>query len=58
MVAERPGRSALGRWAAVCAEASSLIVVPFNRFSAKMTAPPTPSESLLCEIRDLLESRA
>lgn len=34
-----------------------LIVVPFNRFSAKMTAPPSPSEALLSEIRDLLKNR-
>lgn len=33
-----------------------LIVLPFNRFAAKMVAvpPPTPSETYLKEIRDLL----
>jgi large conductance mechanosensitive channel len=35
-----------------------LIVVPFNRFAARMTAPPNPSEALLGEIRDLLKGRA
>jgi len=36
-----------------------LIVLPFNRFAAKMaTAPPaTPSEVLLREIRDLLAKK-
>ena len=33
-----------------------IIVMPFNRLAAKMAAaaPPTPSETLLKEIRDLL----
>jgi large conductance mechanosensitive channel len=35
-----------------------LIVVPFNKFAANMTAPPTPSEALLGEIRDLLRKRS
>lgn len=35
------------------------IVVPFNRFGKKLVvaAPPTPSEVLLAEIRDTLQSR-
>jgi large conductance mechanosensitive channel len=36
-----------------------LIVVPFNRFAARLAAPapaPTPSEALLGEIRDLLKA--
>ena len=32
-----------------------LIVVPFNRFAARLTPAPTPSEALLKEIRDLLQ---
>ncbi len=37
-----------------------LIVVPFNRFAAKLVAapPPAPSEIYLREIRDLLAKRA
>jgi large conductance mechanosensitive channel len=41
-----------------------LIVLPFNAFAARMQtappppAPPTPSEALLAEIRDLLKARA
>lgn len=34
-----------------------LIVVPFNRFAAKMAPPPTASEALLTEIRDLLKQQ-
>jgi large conductance mechanosensitive channel len=40
-----------------------LIVLPFNEFAARMStappppAPPTPSEALLAEIRDLLKAR-
>jgi large conductance mechanosensitive channel len=40
-----------------------LIVLPFNEFAARMRtappppAPPTPSELLLAEIRDLLKAR-
>ncbi len=40
-----------------------LIVLPFNEFAARMRtappppAPPTPSEALLTEIRDLLKAR-
>ena len=36
-----------------------LIVVPFNRFTQKLvvTPPPTPSETYLREIRDLLAKR-
>jgi large conductance mechanosensitive channel len=36
-----------------------LIVLPFNRFAAKMAAapPPTPTETLLREIRDALVKR-
>jgi large conductance mechanosensitive channel len=33
------------------------IVVPFNRFAAKLTPPPTPSEALLAEIRDALRGK-
>lgn len=32
-----------------------VIVVPFNRFAARLTPPPSPSEALLAEIRDLLK---
>jgi len=41
-----------------------LIVLPFNAFAARMKkeppppAPPTPSEVLLTEIRDLLRAKA
>ena len=38
-----------------------MIVVPFNRFAAKVAsapAPPSPSEQYLREIRDLLARRA
>jgi large conductance mechanosensitive channel len=35
-----------------------LIVLPFNRFAANMTPPPTPTEATLAEIRDLLKKRA
>jgi len=41
-----------------------LIVLPFNQFAARMAtappppAPPTPSELLLTEIRDLLRAKA
>jgi large conductance mechanosensitive channel len=41
-----------------------LIVLPFNSFAQRMAAappppaPPTPSEVLLTEIRDLLKARA
>ena len=34
-----------------------LIVVPFNRFTAHLAAPATPTESLLKEIRDLLQQQ-
>ncbi|MFN8939475.1 MAG: large conductance mechanosensitive channel protein MscL [Acidobacteriota bacterium] len=34
-----------------------LIVLPFNRYAAKMTPPPTPTEALLGEIRDLIKAR-
>ncbi len=36
-----------------------LIVVPFNRFAAKLVPPPaiTPSEQLLMDIRDILKRR-
>jgi large conductance mechanosensitive channel len=40
------------------------IVLPINRFAARMAPPPppppgpTPSEVLLTEIRDLLKARA
>ena len=37
-----------------------LIVLPFNRFAAKLAAaapPPTPSETYLQEIRDLLKKK-
>ena len=36
-----------------------LIVLPFNRYAAKMAAapPPTPAETYLKEIRDLLAAR-
>jgi large conductance mechanosensitive channel len=34
-----------------------LIVLPFNRFTKRLAAPPTPSEALLAEIRDTLRSR-
>ena len=34
-----------------------LIVVPFNRFAAQLAASPTPSETLLKEIRDLLQQQ-
>jgi large conductance mechanosensitive channel len=36
-----------------------LIVLPFNRFAAKLAAtpPPTPGETLLREIRDLLAKK-
>jgi large conductance mechanosensitive channel len=34
-----------------------LIVVPFNRFAARLTAAPTSSETLLKEIRDLLQQQ-
>jgi len=30
------------------------VVVPFNRFSARLAPPPTPTEALLIEIRDTL----
>lgn len=33
------------------------IVIPFNKFAAKTTAPPTPSETLLTEIRDLMKKK-
>jgi large conductance mechanosensitive channel len=31
-----------------------LIVLPFNRYAARMAPPPAPQEALLREIRDLL----
>jgi large conductance mechanosensitive channel len=34
------------------------IVVPFNRFASKLTPPPSPTETLLGEIRDTLKGRA
>ncbi len=34
-----------------------LIVLPFNRFAMKLAAAPTPSEVLLAEIRDTLQTR-
>ena len=34
-----------------------LIVLPFNRFSKRLAAPPTPSEAILAEIRDTLQNR-
>jgi large conductance mechanosensitive channel len=34
-----------------------LIVLPFNRVSMKLAAPPTAQEKLLVEIRDLLKER-
>jgi len=34
-----------------------LIVLPFNRFANRLAAPPTPTETLLAEIRDTLKSR-
>ena len=36
-----------------------LVVVPFNRFAARLAAapPPNPQEQLLREIRDLLKQR-
>jgi large conductance mechanosensitive channel len=34
------------------------IVVPFNRFAARLTPPPTPTEALLVEIRDTLKKQA
>ena len=33
------------------------IVLPFNRFAAKLAAAPTPSEVLLAQIRDLLAAQ-
>lgn len=33
------------------------IVLPFNRFAAKLTPPPSPTESLLGEIRDLMKKQ-
>lgn len=33
------------------------VVLPFNNFAAKLTPPPTPTENLLGEIRDLLRKR-
>ena len=32
-----------------------VIVVPFNRFASKLTPPPSPTEELLSEIRDVLK---
>lgn len=34
------------------------IVVPFNRFAARLTPPPSPTEALLREIRDTLKEQA
>jgi large conductance mechanosensitive channel len=34
-----------------------LIVLPFNRYAANMTPPPSPTEATLGEIRDLLKKR-
>ncbi|HLH02006.1 MAG TPA: large conductance mechanosensitive channel protein MscL [Bryobacteraceae bacterium] len=34
-----------------------LIVLPFNRFTKRLAAPPTTSEALLAEIRDTLQNR-
>ncbi len=34
------------------------IVVPFNRFAARLTPPPSPTEALLAEIRDTLKKQA
>ena len=34
-----------------------LIVLPFNRFTKRLAAPPTPSEALLADIRDTLQNR-
>lgn len=31
-----------------------IIVVPFNRFAARLAPPPSPSEKLLAEIRDAI----
>jgi large conductance mechanosensitive channel len=33
------------------------IVVPFNRFAARLAPPPSPTEALLGEIRDALKAR-
>ncbi len=33
------------------------IVLPFNRFAKHLAAAPTPSEALLAEIRDTLQTR-
>ncbi|MFN8060540.1 MAG: large conductance mechanosensitive channel protein MscL [Vicinamibacterales bacterium] len=33
------------------------IVLPFNRFAAKLTPPPSPTEALLAEIRDAVKAR-
>lgn len=33
------------------------IVVPFNRFAARLAPPPTPTEALLAEIRDAVKAR-
>ena len=33
------------------------IVLPFNRFTKRLAAPPTPAEALLAEIRDTLQNR-
>lgn len=35
-----------------------VIVVPFNRFAARLTPPPSPTEALLAEIRDTLKKQA
>lgn len=37
-----------------------IVVLPFNRFAAYLTAvaPPTPAEILLADIRDLLKKQA
>ena len=33
------------------------IVVPFNRFAARLAPPPSPTEALLAEIRDAVKVR-
>jgi large conductance mechanosensitive channel len=35
-----------------------LIVLPFNRYAKHLSAPPTPQEALLMDIRDLLRAQA
>jgi large conductance mechanosensitive channel len=33
------------------------IVLPFNKFAAQTTPPPTPTEALLGEIRDMMKKK-